>query len=61
MIEAIKDLKVSDWFWVRDGLPTKAKIDSVLCQKLGDAMNAGCFYDKLLISTDVGDWGLSKG
>ena len=53
MIEANKNLRHSEWYWIRDGAPTRAKIDAVECQKMEDSADGGCFFEKLLLSTDV--------
>ena len=53
VIEANQSLRHSEWYWIRDGAPTRAKIDAVECQKMEDSADGGCFFEKLLLSTDV--------
>jgi len=48
------DLHHTEWFWIRDGAPTMAKVDEAQCQLLkDDHASMGCYYDKLLVTTNV--------
>ena len=54
MVASDRDLHHTEWFWIRDGAPTMAKVDEAECQlQKDDAAAIGCYYDKLLVTTTV--------
>jgi len=48
------NLDRTEWFWIRDGTPTMAKIDAAACEEKEQSIaDFTCYYKKLFVTTDL--------